>query len=196
MLDLHNLGFRYRAFFPIPLAIIVVILANPNLNSLIVGSLFIVIGITLRIICLGYLGVKSRDEVPNIANLVTAGPYRYTRNPVYIANTLIACGLTIFALGGYGIVISTISTIIVAVLYISFYNFFVIPAEEKFLEEKFGQDYLNYKSSVPKWLINFKQIPSQGRFRFLPVLRTEYWTWIIIIGIYIVILVKGRLVKI
>ncbi|MCS7164811.1 MAG: isoprenylcysteine carboxylmethyltransferase family protein [Candidatus Calescibacterium sp.] len=195
MFDLHNLGFRYRALFPIPLAIIVIVLANPTFSSLMIGSSLIVLGIILRVICLGYLGVKSRDEVPNIANLVTAGPYKYTRNPVYIANTLIASGLAIFALGGYGLVISIMSTLIVAILYISFYNFFVIPAEEKFLEEKFGQDYLNYKKQVPRWLINFKDIPSRGRFRILPVLRTEYWTWIVIIGIYTIILVKGRLVK-
>ncbi|MCS7244084.1 MAG: isoprenylcysteine carboxylmethyltransferase family protein [bacterium] len=196
MKDVSTLGFRYRALFPIPLAIITIILANPNISSLITGTILILIGAILRTICLGYLGVKSRDETPNIANLITAGPYRYTRNPVYIANTLIASGLVIFAFGGYGIVITIIITIITISIYIAFYNFFVIPAEEKFLEEKFGESYLKYKSSVPRWLINLKKIPQQGRFRLTPILRTEYWTWMLIISIYTIILIKGKIIKI
>lgn len=195
MKDFSELGFRYRALFPLPLVLLTLIFAKPTLNSLIIGSVFILIGAFLRAICLGYLGVKSRDEIPNIANLITAGPYKYTRNPVYIANTLIACGFTIFAFGGYNLLISFATLIIVLILYFSFYNFFVIPAEERFLEEKFGQEYLEYKKIVPRWFINLKKIPSKGKFRTLPILRTEYWTWIFIIALYSFLLVKGKILK-
>ncbi|MFN3995811.1 MAG: methyltransferase family protein [bacterium] len=195
-MKLAEFGFRYRALFPIPFALVILILANPTVNSLIYGSLFIIAGAALRATCLGYLGVKSRDEVPNIANLITAGPYRFTRNPVYIANILIALGFTIFALGGYNIIINIIASIVVVLIYFSFYNFFVIPAEEEFLTQKFGEEYIEYKNSVPRWLINFKKIPTKGRFRILPVLRTEYWTWLIIISIYSILLIKGKILKI
>lgn len=196
MEELSKLGFRYRALFPIPLAILTIIFANPTISSLIYGSILVLLGSIIRVICLGYLGVKSRDEIPNIANLITAGPYKYSRNPVYIANTIIATGFVIIAFGGYGMIVTTIVSLITVIIYISFYNFLVIPSEEKFLEEKFGQEYLEYKQNVPRWLINFKNIEEKGRFRFLPVFRTEYWTWIIIIALYLIILVKGKIIKI
>lgn len=196
MEELSKLGFRYRALFPIPLAILTIIFANPTINSLIYGSFLVLLGSIIRVICLGYLGVKSRDEIPNIANLITAGPYKYSRNPVYIANTIIATGFVITAFGGYGIILNTIVSLITVIIYVSFYNFFVIPSEEKFLEEKFGQEYLEYKQSVPRWLINLKSIEEKGRFRFLPVFRTEYWTWMIIIALYVIILIKGKIIKI
>jgi len=196
MQDISSLGFRYRALFPIPLVIVALIFAKPSIYSLILGSVLVLMGVILRVICLGYLGVKSRDEVPNIANLITAGPYRYTRNPVYIANIIIATGITIFSFGGYGILVSIISALIVIFVYFLFYNYLVIPAEERFLEEKFKEDYLEYKKVVPRWLINFKQIPTRGRFRTLPIWRTEYWTWILIIMIYLIILVRAKILKI
>lgn len=196
MKNLTDIGFRYRALFPIPIALVILILANPTVNSLIFGSIFIIAGAILRATCLGYLGVKSRDEVPNIANLITAGPYRFTRNPVYIANILIALGFTIFAFGGYNIIVKILTSVIVVLVYFSFYNFFVIPAEEEFLTQKFGQEYIDYKNMVPRWLINFKNIPAKGRFRILPILKTEYWTWLIIISIYSILLVKGKIWKI
>lgn len=196
MKNLAEIGFRYRALFPIPFALAVLILAKPTLNSLILGSIMIIMGAVLRATCLGYLGVKSRDEVPNIANLITAGPYRFTRNPIYIANILIALGFSIFALGGYNIIVNILISTFVVLIYFSFYNFFVIPAEEKFLTQKFGQEYIEYKNMVPRWLINLKRVPAKGRFRILPVLRTEYWTWIIIISIYFILLAKGKFLKI
>ena len=195
-INLEELGFRYRAIFPIPLALAIIFLSQPTYNSLFIGSILVIIGVVLRIICLGYLGVKSRDEVPNIANLITAGPYQYTRNPVYIANILIATGLTIFAFGGYGIILSVIASIFVVVIYFYFYDNFVIPAEEKFLEEKFKEEYIEYKQQVPRWLINLKKIDPKGRFRFLPVIRTEYWTWLLIIAFYLILLLKGKLIRI
>ncbi|MEN3015514.1 MAG: isoprenylcysteine carboxylmethyltransferase family protein [bacterium] len=196
MKEISYIGFRYRALFPIPFAIITIIWAKPTIISLLLGSILVLIGLIIRVVCLGYLGVKSRDEVPNIANLITSGPYQYSRNPVYIANTLIAIGLAIFSFGGYGLNISVLVGLLTATIYFLFYNFLVIPAEEEFLEKKFGQEYIEYKNQVPRWFINFKKIPSKGRFRMTPVLRTEYWTWLIVLGMYIIILLRGRIIKI
>lgn len=191
------IGFRYRALFPIPLVIFFLIIAKANVLSIIIGSIFIILGSVLRIICLGYLGVKSRGEEPMIANLITTGPYRYSRNPVYIANTFIALGFSILATGEYGILYSLLAAIFTTLYYILYYNYFVIPAEEEFLESKFKDKYIEYKKAVPKWLINFKPLEKEyGRFRFLPVIKTEPWTWFFIILLYITILLKSNIIKI
>ncbi len=191
------IGFKYRALFPIPLVILFLIIAKANILSLIIGSVFIVLGAILRVICLGYLGVKSRGEEPMIANLITTGPYRYSRNPVYIANTTIALGFSIFATGEYGIFYSFLAATFTIIYYFLYYNYFVIPAEEEFLESKFKDKYIEYKKIVPKWLINFKPLENEyGRFRFLPVIKTEPWTWFFILLLYILILLKSNIIKI
>lgn len=191
------IGFRYRALFPIPLVIIFLILSKPNILSIFIGTIFIILGAILRVICLGYLGVKSRGEEPLIANLITTGPYRYSRNPVYIANTTIALGFAILATGEYGLLFSFLSALFTVFYYILYYNYFVIPAEEEFLEHKFKEKYLEYKKQVPKWLINFKPLENEyGRFRTLPIIKTEPWTWFFIILLYFFILIKSNIIKI
>ncbi|MGC8814822.1 MAG: methyltransferase family protein [bacterium] len=191
------IGFRYRALFPIPLVIIFLILAKANTLSIIVGTIFIILGAILRVICLGYLGVKSRGEEPLIANLITTGPYRYSRNPVYIANAAIAMGFAILATGEYGTLFSFLSAIFTILYYVLYYNYFVIPAEEEFLESKFKEKYIEYKKQVPKWLINFKPLENEyGRFRTLPIIKTEPWTWFFIILLYLLILLKSNIIKI
>jgi protein-S-isoprenylcysteine O-methyltransferase Ste14 len=194
--DWADIGYRYRAVFPIPLVVLLILFSNPNIFSLVYGSIFVLLGLALRSLCAGYLGVKSRDEVPNTANLITTGPYKFSRNPVYIANSLIAFGLVFFAMGNYGLYLSLLISLFSAFIYLVFYNYFVVPAEEKFLEGKFGENYLNYKRVVPRWLINFKPIEERGRFRILPILRAEYWTWIIIVLLYLIIIFKSRVIKI
>ena len=76
--------------------------------------------------------------------LVETGPYRVTRNPMYIGMALIAAGL--------------------AFLMNAFWALFLIPGmlfavdrgtvrkEEDYLERRFGEDYREYKSRVPRWM--------------------------------------------
>jgi len=76
--------------------------------------------------------------------LVRTGPYRFSRNPIYLA-------FTIFQLGIAGWVNSVwpIATLIAAVAVMALV---VIPKEEQYLERTFGADYLDYKRSVRRWL--------------------------------------------
>ena len=76
--------------------------------------------------------------------LVIEGPYRFTRNPMYVGMLLlytgIACGLgLVWPLLLAPILIWTIST-------------FVIGREERYLTRKFGDQYLRYQSQVRRWL--------------------------------------------
>ncbi|MDQ2817231.1 MAG: isoprenylcysteine carboxylmethyltransferase family protein [Candidatus Eremiobacteraeota bacterium] len=76
--------------------------------------------------------------------IVTAGPYRLTRNPIYLglANVYVAASLR------FDSVWSLI--LLPAVLYTVQHT--VIESEERYLERKFGAEYLAYKASVNRWL--------------------------------------------
>lgn len=77
-------------------------------------------------------------------SLVTDGPYRFSRNPGYLALTLFYVGLTIF-LGSVWMLLLLAPILLVM-------HFDVVRKEEKHLESRFGEDYLRYKSRVRRWI--------------------------------------------
>jgi len=76
--------------------------------------------------------------------LVTNGPFRFSRNPMYVGMFLIALGTAICFKNLIGIVGS--------LLFILVINFMSIPFEEKKNERTFGQEFLEYKKKVRRWL--------------------------------------------
>ena len=76
--------------------------------------------------------------------IVRQGPYRWTRNPIYLAFTLLQVGLAGWVNSRWLLV-----TLIPAVALMSF---FVIPREERYLEARFPADYPAYKASVRRWV--------------------------------------------
>jgi protein-S-isoprenylcysteine O-methyltransferase Ste14 len=74
---------------------------------------------------------------------VTKGPYRISRNPIYLSA----------ALGYLGIGIACASWVLLlcAVLWIVFFNL-AIPAEERSLIEQYGDAYRNYMKKTPRWI--------------------------------------------
>ncbi|HLJ32734.1 MAG TPA: isoprenylcysteine carboxylmethyltransferase family protein, partial [Ktedonobacteraceae bacterium] len=76
--------------------------------------------------------------------IVTEGPYRYTRNPLYLGLTLMYAGITFLANAFWAILLLPV------VLVVMVYG--VIKREEQYLERKFGEQYLNYKARVRRWL--------------------------------------------
>jgi protein-S-isoprenylcysteine O-methyltransferase Ste14 len=80
---------------------------------------------------------------PNDA-LVTSGPYRFTRNPMYLGMTILYVGLAL----ALGIIWAFAFLPIVLVIV----NRRVIAVEEGLLEAEFGDQYREYKSRVRRWL--------------------------------------------
>ena len=83
-------------------------------------------------------------RVERAQHLVVDGPNRLTRNPMYL-------GLTGLLLS-HAIARRSPSAVIPLVGFVWLIDRHQIPAEEKALEERFGQDYLDYKEAVPRWL--------------------------------------------
>ncbi len=80
----------------------------------------------------------------NTTGLVTKGLYKITRNPMYV-------GLLVI-LTGYAIWLGSVSPFLVLPLYYFLITEMQIKPEEEILEQKFGQEYLNYKKRVRRWL--------------------------------------------
>ena len=76
--------------------------------------------------------------------IVTTGPYRLTRNPAYLGMALIYAGIAVMSDAFW-----TLAPLPLVLLII---DRAVIAREERYLERKFGQEYLDYKRSVRRWL--------------------------------------------
>ena len=84
------------------------------------------------------------DPHGQVRALVTGGPYRFSRNPIYLGFVLILAGFPLFSGTVWG-------AILVPVLILNLNNL-VIQHEEAYLEKKFGEAYAGYRSRVRRWL--------------------------------------------
>lgn len=76
--------------------------------------------------------------------LVTTGIYRYTRNPMYLGVIIVLLGIAIY--------VGSIPFYLISVIYFIIINHVFCPYEEKKLVTTFGNDYLEYKNRVRRWL--------------------------------------------
>ena len=76
--------------------------------------------------------------------LVTEGPFHYTRNPAYLSLTMIYTAIATLANALWAIVLLPIALLVT--------QRGVIEREERYLERKFGEEYLNYKARVRRWI--------------------------------------------
>ena len=82
------------------------------------------------------------NEKPSV--FVVTGPYRFTRNPMYLGMAII--------LTGSAIAMATLPGFIAALVFFMIINYWIIPLEERSMEATFGKQYLEYKKRVRRWL--------------------------------------------
>jgi protein-S-isoprenylcysteine O-methyltransferase Ste14 len=75
--------------------------------------------------------------------IVESGPFRWTRNPMYLGMALIYAGLAIALDGPIALILLPVLIVIIQTQ--------VITREERYLEGKFGKPYLDYKARVRRW---------------------------------------------
>ena len=115
-----------------------------------IWNLLGLIPIALANICLIWLMILNFRRIPRRLKLertptylLTRGPYRFSRNPMYIAELMLWFGWAVF----YGSIIICIALLVMAPLM----NKRVVAREEHDLEARFGESYLEYKNRVPRW---------------------------------------------
>jgi protein-S-isoprenylcysteine O-methyltransferase Ste14 len=110
------------------------------------GFVLIASGILIAFSAVGLFKRRSTTTVPFEAptTLVTTGPYRFTRNPMYVGLTVVYIGVAATRL--------EIWPLVVLPLLLAYINFEVIPFEERRLLEVFGNAYQQYGLRVRRWL--------------------------------------------
>jgi protein-S-isoprenylcysteine O-methyltransferase Ste14 len=111
-----------------------------------VGLLVIAVGVFLAawaVHAFDRAKTSPKPHKPTTA-IVTSGPFRFTRNPIYIAFTLVQLGIALIAASGW------ILALIVPALVVIRTG--VIAREERYLERKFGEVYLSFKRRVRRWV--------------------------------------------
>lgn len=76
--------------------------------------------------------------------LITNGPFKHTRNPMYLSLS--------FVLIAWAIFLSDLLALMLMPLFYGYMTRFQIIAEERELDEKFGKSYRNYVDQTPRWL--------------------------------------------
>lgn len=136
----------------------------------IVGVCVSLMGIVVRSYTIGTTpkGTSGRNTQKQIAeSLNTKGIYSVVRHPLYVGNYLMWAGLLLFA--------GNIAYFLLASLMYWLYYERIMYAEERFLEKKFGQIFVDWSMKVPAFIPAFSQFEKgEMRFSFKAVLRREY----------------------
>ena len=138
---MRELTFKYRGLvwclfvvavmiFPISFSVARIYAAIPLLFA----------GQSLRFWAAGFIP-KYRTLVVDAPSLVTDGPYAWMRNPLYAGNGIMGLGWALMA--------GWVWAAAFVVIFFALYSLIIIPFEEKFLAERFGDEYALYKKTTP-----------------------------------------------
>jgi protein-S-isoprenylcysteine O-methyltransferase Ste14 len=111
-----------------------------------IGSALVVAAIVLFLYSVATFraaGTPVPGNRPTTA-VVSSGPYGFSRNPIYVAFSLLQLGIAVWMNSLW-----LLATLMVA---IALMTTIVIPREEAYLQSKFGAEYLQYKARVRRWI--------------------------------------------
>lgn len=131
-------GWLFNKLYPLPFL--------PTAFTWLVGGLLMV----CSVVCAGFAFRAMRraqtpvDPYSPSTAIVAEGSYRYTRNPLYLALTLFYVALASFVNSAWPLLLLPLVLLVI--------QRGVIAREERYLEQKFGEQYVRYKSRVRRWL--------------------------------------------
>jgi len=88
-------------------------------------------------------GTNVRPDRPATA-LVTGGPFRFSRNPLYVSLIALYLGITLL--------FDALWPLILLIPVLAFVHWGIVLREERYLELKFGDAYRDYKTRVRRWI--------------------------------------------
>jgi len=150
--------FKYRSYTPIPFLILMTIFQEATLSSLIVGFAIVCLGEFFRLWGVSYAGSETRTTGGGVGGtyLVVSGAFAHVRNPLYFGNMCIYVGVGVMSMAWY----PYLMLIAAAFFFIQYH--FIVNEEEKYLSEKFGVLYEEYKTAVPRWIPTFTKYENLG----------------------------------
>ena len=118
----------------------------PRSSAVPVGASLVVIAVALFVSAVARFRAASTPvpaRQPTTA-IVRSGPYRFSRNPIYLAFSVFQLGIAVW--------VNSLWLLTTLVIAVGLMHYVVIPKEEQYLERRFGSEYLEYKASVRRWL--------------------------------------------
>lgn len=135
------IGLMLHALFPIRL-----VHSLPRMARVVLGSSLN--GCALAIATLAFRAMRRAgtnvDPTQPTTALVVEGPFKLTRNPLYLSLALLYSGITIL--------VNTLWAALLLPVILVVMRKGVIDREERYLERKFGEQYIRYKASVHRWI--------------------------------------------
>lgn len=115
-------------------------------TATIIGILFVIATLVVNVTAIRQF-VRSKNTIVTIKaahSLQTTGIYSRTRNPMYLGLVLLYTGLAFLTGNWWTLILLPFLVIVV--------DFFMIRPEEKYLERRFGNSYLEYRKKVRRWI--------------------------------------------
>lgn len=103
-----------------------------------------ILGLGLWAVLLVRATGQSENPWKPTVRIVESGPFRITRNPMYLQMVLVCLGVAVMTLNVWILILTPICAWLLQRL--------AIRPEEAYLEHKFGETYRSYKSRVRRWL--------------------------------------------
>jgi len=110
------------------------------------GGLLALGGLALAVAAVRQFNLAHTTLDPHgaVTSIVTSGPYRFSRNPIYVSYVCLLIGFPLALNSAWGVLLSPLLVLLLDRL--------VIQYEEAYLQRQFAQVYLDYKSRVRRWL--------------------------------------------
>jgi len=199
MISIGNFFFKYRNLLFILLYLALFIPSPPLFSDQVFGenyylwpiSLGLIVTVTGQLIRgatigLAYIIRGGRDGKVYAEELVTSGIFNHCRNPLYVGNILMLVGVGILS-----------NSLIYMVIFIPAFLFIyqaIVLAEENFLRNKFGEQFVAYCKKVNRWLPDLSRITQtfEGmEFNWKRWILKEYNTqYVWLTGIALILLLK------
>ena len=165
---------------------------KPSAAGIAVGLPIAIAGELLRCWAVGYSGVTTRNDVVTAPKLVTAGPYAYLRNPLYAGNFITAAGFAIAFTGRNCPAMRALlvggSLASMAAVYAA-----IVPHEEGFLREQFGESFERYCNDVPRYMPRSTPYEeASGEWNGSVVRTAESKTFVTFAAMLVALVVRAR----
>ena len=114
--------------------------------GLAIGLPLVGLGVLIQAMCIRTLRRAQTDLMFRraVSSMLTDGPYRWSRNPMYVGILIWNAGLPL--------ALNTAWLIPLPVILALYLHFWIVPREERYLSSRFGAEYAAYSSMVPRWL--------------------------------------------
>jgi protein-S-isoprenylcysteine O-methyltransferase Ste14 len=173
-------------------AVALAVRGKPSSGSIALGLPIAIAGELIRCWAVGYSGETTRNDVVTARKLVTAGPYAYVRNPLYIGNFVTAAG---FAIAFTGRNCPFMRSLLVGgslAAMIAVYAA-IVPHEEAFLRSEFPDEFERYCELVPRVIPRSTPIDgAQGEWRAEVVRTAESKTFVTFGAMLVALWLKAR----